>query len=115
MALPWHERTEDCLDLGTAEEILDNDHFGLENVKERILDYLAVRKLTVSAGQADAVQILCLAGPPGVGKTSLGRSIATAMGRNFVRVSLGGVGMKPIFAATVGPTSAQCPAGSSAR
>ncbi len=91
MALPWHERTEDCLDLGTAEEILDNDHFGLENVKERILDYLAVRKLTVSAGQADAVQILCLAGPPGVGKTSLGRSIATAMGRNFVRVSLGGV------------------------
>ena len=91
LALPWHERTDDCLDLGTAEEILNNDHFGLENVKERILDYLAVRKLTVSAGQADAVQILCLAGPPGVGKTSLGRSIATAMGRNFVRVSLGGV------------------------
>lgn len=93
LALPWHERSEDRLDLIEAERILNADHFGLESVKERILDFLAVRKLTHGhdAATRSATQILCLAGPPGVGKTSLGRSIASAMGRNFVRVSLGGV------------------------
>ena len=91
LALPWHESTADRLDLLEAERILDADHFGLELVKERILDFLAVRKLTSDANAHAATQILCLVGPPGVGKTSLGRSIATAMGRSFVRVSLGGV------------------------
>jgi ATP-dependent Lon protease len=90
LALPWHERTEDQLDLLEAERLLDAEHFGLKAVKERILDFLAVRKLTAETGTT-ATQILCLVGPPGVGKTSLGRSIAEAMGRNFVRVSLGGV------------------------
>lgn len=90
LALPWHERSEDRLDLPEAEAILEADHYGLEQVKERILDYLAVRSLTREATNHPA-QILCLVGPPGVGKTSLGRSIATAMGREFVRVSLGGV------------------------
>lgn len=90
LALPWHERTEDQLDLLEAERLLDAEHFGLEAVKERILDFLAVRKLTAESGTT-TTQILCLVGPPGVGKTSLGRSIASAMGRNFVRVSLGGV------------------------
>lgn len=91
LTLPWHEQSEDRLDLDEAERILDEDHFGLEQVKERILDFLAVRKLTTQAGTPNAAQILCLIGPPGVGKTSLGRSIATSMGREFVRVSLGGV------------------------
>jgi ATP-dependent Lon protease len=91
LALPWREASEDQLNLVEAERILDADHFGLETVKERILDFLAVRKLTIDASARGATQILCLVGPPGVGKTSLGRSIATAMGREFVRVSLGGV------------------------
>ena len=91
LALPWHERSEDRIDIDEAERILNEDHYGLETVKERILDYLAVRKLTSAAGTDNRAQILCLVGPPGVGKTSLGRSIATAMGRSFVRVSLGGV------------------------
>jgi ATP-dependent Lon protease len=91
LALPWHEASEDRLDLVEAERLLDEDHFGLDSVKERILDYLAVRKLTADAQVQGNTQILCLVGPPGVGKTSLGRSIATAMGRRFVRVSLGGV------------------------
>mgnify|MGYP002336092352 FL=1 len=88
LALPWNETSADRLDLAEAERILDADHFGLETVKERILDFLAVRKLTHAHG---STQILCLVGPPGVGKTSLGRSVASAMGRQFVRVSLGGV------------------------
>jgi ATP-dependent Lon protease len=91
LALPWHEASEDRLDLREAERILNADHFGLDAVKERILDFLAVRKLTTGASAVGMTQILCLVGPPGVGKTSLGRSIATAMGRSFVRVSLGGV------------------------
>lgn len=91
LALPWGEQTEDRIDLGEAEEILDQDHYGLEEVKERIIEFLAVRSLTQEHGTLTAAQILCLAGPPGVGKTSLGRSIAEAMGRKFVRVSLGGV------------------------
>ncbi|HVL24264.1 MAG TPA: endopeptidase La [Thermomicrobiales bacterium] len=91
LALPWTQQTEDRIDLAEAETILDQDHYGLEQVKERIIEFLAVRSLTQSAGVFTASQILCLVGPPGVGKTSLGRSIAEAMGRKFVRVSLGGV------------------------
>ena len=91
LALPWHERSEDRIDVDEAERILNADHFGLDAVKDRILDFLAVRTLTSAAGTESRAQILCLIGPPGVGKTSLGRSIATAMGRSFVRVSLGGV------------------------
>jgi ATP-dependent Lon protease len=85
--LPWSISTEDKLDIQEARDILNSDHYDLEKVKKRILEYLAVRKL-----KADKKgPILCLLGPPGVGKTSLGRSIAKAMGRKFVRISLGGV------------------------
>lgn len=87
ISIPWNERTEDKLDIREAERILDEDHYGLENVKERILEYLAVRSLV---GKMKS-PILCLVGPPGVGKTSLAKSIARATGRRFVRVSLGGV------------------------
>jgi len=85
--LPWSEYSEDNLDLKNAEKVLDADHFGLEKVKERILEYLAVIKLKGSLKSP----ILCLYGPPGIGKTSLGKSIAKALGRNFVRMSLGGL------------------------
>lgn len=93
LALPWSEQSVDRLDIDEAEALLNADHYGLEQVKDRILDFLAVRKLRTENGMSDrsSSQILCLAGPPGVGKTSLGRSIATSMGREFVRVSLGGV------------------------
>ena len=87
LGLPWGEKTEDKLDLGEAERVLDEDHFGLRKVKERILEYLAVQALVKKLKGP----ILCLVGPPGVGKTSLARSIAKATGRNFVRLSLGGV------------------------
>jgi ATP-dependent Lon protease len=87
LALPWFEYTEDKLDIKEAERILEEDHYGLEKVKERILEYLAVETLV---GQMKG-PILCLVGPPGVGKTSLGKSIARSTGRKFVRVSLGGV------------------------
>ncbi|MDI3342083.1 MAG: endopeptidase La [Sphaerobacter sp.] len=90
LSLPWTEETEDNLDLDRAEQVLDAEHFGLRHVKERIIEFLAVRKLTQGRGAVGG-QILCLVGPPGVGKTSLGRSIATAMNRKMVRVSLGGV------------------------
>jgi ATP-dependent Lon protease len=85
--LPWSKRTDDRLELGEARNILDADHYDLEKVKRRILEYLAVRKLAPHKKGP----ILCLAGPPGVGKTSLGKSIARALGREFVRISLGGV------------------------
>src|SRR6516165_8144801 len=87
LALPWFEYTEDQLDLKEAERILEEDHYGLDKVKQRILEYLAVQTL---AGQLKG-PILCLVGPAGVGKTSLGKSVARATGRKFVRVSLGGV------------------------
>jgi len=87
VSLPWHETSEDITDLRAAEKVLDEDHHGLRKIKERILEFLAVRQLTKSPKGP----ILCFIGPPGVGKTSLGRSIARALGRKFVRVSLGGV------------------------
>ncbi|MFV1859696.1 MAG: endopeptidase La [Anaerolineales bacterium] len=105
VSLPWSKETEDNLDLEHANQVLDEDHYGLEDVKERILEYLAVRKLKLerNAGGEEKAQvqdeirreregaILCFVGPPGVGKTSLGRSIARATGREFIRISLGGV------------------------
>jgi ATP-dependent Lon protease len=115
LALPWSEHTDDLLDMAFAQKTLDNDHFGLEKVKERIVEFLAVRQLRamqaerqaqkatpsgasaidaaalVKAATSNKGPILCLIGPPGVGKTSLGRSIAHALGRKFVRISLGGV------------------------
>jgi ATP-dependent Lon protease len=106
LAVPWNTRTPDCNDIGVAERVLDEDHYGLDKVKERILEYLAVRQLTVAAAGAIPDEnghgaqsrrrllkgaLLCFVGPPGVGKTSLGQSIARAMDRTFIRISLGGV------------------------
>jgi ATP-dependent Lon protease len=87
VGMPWSVSTEDALDLKVAAEQLDHDHFGLEMVKERLLEFLAVRKLSSELRSP----IICLVGPPGVGKTSLGKSVAAAMGRKFARMSLGGV------------------------
>lgn len=87
LALPWTNKSQDTIEIDHAEKILDEDHYGLEKVKERILEYLAVQKLTNSTKGP----ILCLVGPPGVGKTSLAKSIARSINRNFVRISLGGV------------------------
>lgn len=87
LALPWTNKSQDTIEIDHAEKILDEDHYGLEKVKERILEYLAVQKLTKSTKGP----ILCLVGPPGVGKTSLAKSIARSINRNFVRISLGGV------------------------
>ncbi len=86
-SLPWDVSTEDNLDINRAQEVLDNDHYNLAKVKDRILEFLAVRKLKTD----NKGPILCLVGPPGVGKTSLGRSVANALGRAFIRMSLGGV------------------------
>src|ERR1700676_4519038 len=87
LSLPWHKRTKVRRDIQGAQQVLDADHYGLEKVKERILEYLAVQ----SRSNKIKGPILCLVGPPGVGKTSLGKSVARATGRNFVRMSLGGV------------------------
>ncbi len=103
VSLPWSKMTEDNLDIAHARKVLDQDHYGLEDVKERILEFLAVRKLRLERAEEfagveeDEIRrvregvILCFVGPPGVGKTSLGRSIARSMGRKFIRISLGGV------------------------
>ena len=87
LSVPWKQKSKEIKDLGRAEEVLNEDHFGLEKIKERILEYLAVRQLVKNPKGS----ILCFVGPPGVGKTSLGKSIARATGRKFVRLSLGGV------------------------
>ncbi|HZH59165.1 MAG TPA: endopeptidase La [Metabacillus sp.] len=87
ISLPWTKATEDRLDVNVAEEILDEEHYGLEKVKDRVIEYLAVQQLTNSLKGP----ILCLAGPPGVGKTSLAKSVAKSLNRHFVRISLGGV------------------------
>jgi ATP-dependent Lon protease len=91
--LPWNKFTEDNLDIAQARQVLDEDHYDLQKIKERILEYLAVIKLKKERGleEAPKAAILCLIGPPGTGKTSLGRSIARALGRKFVRLSLGGI------------------------
>ena len=91
--LPWSSSSEDSIDVKESKKILDEDHYGLEKVKERIIEYLAVRALKMKKEPDSAIRgpILCFAGPPGVGKTSLGKSIAKSMGREFVRISLGGV------------------------
>ncbi|MGL6166793.1 MAG: endopeptidase La [Fusobacteriaceae bacterium] len=87
ISLPWNKESKDILDIKSSEEVLDRDHYGLKDIKDKILDYLAVKQLNPNMKGG----ILCLAGPPGVGKTSLVKSIAESMGRSFVRVSLGGV------------------------
>ena len=100
--LPWQKTSEDQSDIGRAQQVLDEDHFGLKEVKERIIEYLAVRKLVAERGVPEPTEkvdshieamgaIVCFAGPPGVGKTSLGQSIARALGRKFTRMSLGGM------------------------
>jgi len=99
--LPWQKKSVDCTDIDNARTVLDEDHYGLQDVKERIIEYLAVRKrvtelgLTVTSGNGSLSEamgaILCFAGPPGVGKTSLGKSVARALGRSFTRMSLGGM------------------------
>ncbi len=90
-SLPWNVVTTDSLDLKRSREILEDDHYGLEKVKDRILEFLAVRKLTAQRKREPKASIICLVGPPGVGKTSIGKSIAKALGRNFYRFSLGGM------------------------
>ena len=107
VSLPWSVVSAEKIDIIKAKEILNRDHYDLEKIKERILEYLAVLELKPE-GKAP---ILCFAGPPGVGKTSLGRSIADAMGRKFVRVSLGGMAaMKRRFAGTAAPILVHYPA-----
>src|SRR5690606_10342896 len=87
VALPWEKRTDEVIDLPRTKAVLDADHSGLDRLKDRILEYLAVRKLNPGLKGP----ILCFVGPPGVGKTSLAKSMASALGRKFVRVSLGGM------------------------
>lgn len=87
--MPWNKKSHDTLDLGIAKKVLDEDHYGLDEVKERVIEFLAVQRL--SSARDRRGQVLCFVGPPGVGKTSLGRSIARALGRKFVNFSLGGM------------------------
>ena len=106
LALPWFEYTEDKLDIKEAERILEEDHYGLEKVKQRILEYLAVQTLV---GQLKG-PILCLVGPPGVGKTSLGKSVARATDASSCASRWAACATRPKSAAIAGPTSARCPA-----
>jgi ATP-dependent Lon protease len=107
--LPWSKETKDNIHISKAHRILDEDHHGLEKVKERILEYLAVRKLK----ERMRGPILCFVGPPGVGKTSLGRSIARSMGRKFIRISLGGIRDEAEIRGTGAPTWGPSPGASS--
>ena len=111
LSLPWYEYTDDKLDIDEAEQVLEEDHYGLEKVKQRILEYLAVQSL---AGQMKG-PILCLVGPPGVGKTSLGKSIARATGASSCASRSAACATRPRSAATGARTSARCPARSSSR
>jgi len=99
--LPWNEYSKDNFNLKHAEKVLDRDHYGLEKVKERIIEHLAVLKLKGDMKSP----IICLYGPPGVGKTSLGKSVAEALNRKYVRMSLGGLHDEPRFAVTDAPIS----------
>ena len=106
VSVPWKQKSKEIKDLSKAEEVLNEDHFGLEKIKERILEYLAVRQLVKNPKGS----ILCFVGPPGVGKTSLGKSIARATGRKFVRLSAwAACATKLRFAVIVAPTSARLP------
>ena len=87
LSLPWNKLSKESFDIKNAEKILNEDHYGLEKVKERVLEYLAVRQNTKGKNGT----ILCFAGPPGVGKTSVAKSIARSLGRKYVRISLGGI------------------------
>ena len=109
LELPWQADADPAIDIAQARRILDEDHYGLEKIKKRILEYLAVRKLNPSGKSP----ILCFVGPPGVGKTSLGQSIAKATNRKFVRMSLGGVHDEAEIRGIGAPTSARCRATSS--
>ena len=109
LGIPWKKRSKIKNDVIEAERVLNADHYGLEKIKERIVEYLAVQSRSPKLRGA----ILCLVGPPGVGKTSLGKSIAKATGRNFVRMSLVACAMRLRFAAIAGPISAPCRARSS--
>ena len=109
IAVPWKKRSKEIRDIKAAEEILNNEHYGLEKVKERILEFLAVRQLVKNPKGS----ILCFVGPPGVGKTSLAMSIGHATGANSSACLSAACAMKPKFAAIAAPTSALCPARSS--
>src|SRR5690606_38106163 len=87
-SMPWGVYSKEKLDLENAQKVLDEDHYGLQDIKDRILEFIAVGKML---GEAPSGRILCLAGPPGTGKTSIGKSIARALGREFHRFSIGGV------------------------
>ena len=117
IAVPWSKRSDETLDPNGAREVLDADHAGLEDVKDRIVEYLAVRKLRQDRGipnDKKSGAILTLIGPPGTGKTSIGESVARALNREFVRMSLGGIRDEGRSADTGVRTSARCPGGSSA-
>lgn len=108
--LPWMEMQEENLDVPHAAAILNEDHYGLEKIKDRILEFIAVKKI---AADKMRTPILCFVGPPGTGKTSLGRSIARALGREFIRVSLGGVRDEAEIRVIGAPTSGPCQGASS--